>query len=641
MSKLEDRGEQLGMRKPIARRDFLQGVAIGIVSAYAGLQPAEAAGQATATTPNDNNPADYPPLRSGLRGNYPESVAAFDSIRAGKYFDFPVADSDIHEDYDLVVVGGGISGLASAHFWRAALPNQKVLILDNDDDFGGHAKRNEFHYGGRTYLGYGGTMSIATPFPYSYGAKALLHELEIDVPSYPTYINHNLDSLGAATFCDEEHFQEDRLVVGNEHESGFFDKIPLSPAAREDLARIYGQNADYMAGMTAEGKIAKLARMSYQDFLLKYAKIAPDAIAFFLGMGGRNNKRVDTMPALEAAEHHSPGFNGLGLHFEALYSEGSFYFHFPDGNASIARLIASRLTPSAFGGPKVMSTIVQAKVDYSRLDEPNSPVRIRLSSPVVRVQHDGVPPLAAFPETVPPTQSPVRIAYLQRGQLRAVRARYCILACYNKLIPFLIPEIPEAQKDALMYPQKVPMMYTNVLLRRWSAFQKLGVARISGPGMYYTNTFLDPGTTVGGYQGVTTPDEPIVVHMIRNANHPGLPRKEQNRLGAQELLNMTFGDFEFKIRDQLTRMLGQGGFNPSEDILAITVNRWPYGYAYTYDMLSDPEMDPEKRPNVVGRARFGRVAIANSDAGAAAYTNEAIQQGNRAVGELLVFEGLT
>jgi spermidine dehydrogenase len=641
MSDFDKRAEELGMNRQIPRRDFLQGVAIGIAGAYAGVHPDVAAAQTGSMQPNDNDPADYPPLRTGLRGNYPEAVGSFDDIRAGKYVTFPVVDADIQEEYDLVIVGAGISGLSAAHFWRMALPNQRVLIIDNHDDIGGHAKRNEFHYGDRTYLGYGGTMSIATTYPYSYGAKSLLKELEIDVPSYPKYINHQLDSLGVATFCDKEHFLADKLVVGNEHQPGFFDQIPLSAAAQKDLARIFGQNPDYMAGMSADEKKAKLARISYQQFLLQYAKITPNAIPFFLGMGGRNNKRVDTMPALEAAEHHSPGFNGLGLDFPPFFSEGSFYFHFPDGNASVARLIASRLVPAAFGGPQVMSTIVQTKVDYSRMDEANAPVRIRLSSPVVRVQHDGVPPLAAYPDTSPSLRSPVRIAYLQQGQVKAVRARNCILACYNKLIPFLMPEIPAAQKDALLYPEKVPMMYTNVLLRRWTAFQKLGISRFSSPGMLHTGASLDPGTTVGGYQGVTTADEPIVLHMTSNPNHPGLPRKEQNRLGAEQLLKMKFSAFEFNIRDHLARALGAGGFNPADDILAITVNRWPYGYAYTYDLLSDPEVEPEKRPHVIGRARLGRVSIANSDAGAGAFTNEAMDQGDRAVQELLIFEGLT
>jgi spermidine dehydrogenase len=252
------------------------------------------------------------------------------------------------------------------------------------------------------------------------------------------------------------------------------------------------------------------------------------------------------------------------------------------------------------------------------------------------VEHEGVER-----EGTPDRSRGVRVAYRKGGKTCGVRARFCILACNNALIAALMPEIPAHQKEALAYPVKVPMMYTNVLLKKWTAFQKLGVSRISAPGMYHPNAFLDPGSVVGGYQGVTTPDEPILLHLTANPNKPGLPRKEQNRHGQRELLSTTFEQFEIKIREQLARMLSAGGFDPAEDIAAITVNRWPYGYAYTYDTLGDPDVPPEQRPHVIGRQRLGRVTIANSDAGAAAFTNQAIDEANRAVQELLLLQGLT
>jgi spermidine dehydrogenase len=620
---------ELGMDRPIARRDFLNGIAIGIAGAALGMAT-DAQAQTTTTSA-----ANYPPTRSGLRGNYPAAVDEFDRIRAAQYAQFPVSDGDIHEEYDLVIVGGGISGLAAAHFYRLALgANQRILILDNHDDFGGHAKRNEFHYQGKTFIGCGGTLGIATPFPYSYGAKALVKDLGIEVERNAEFSNRDLEekfNLAAGTFFDKEHFGQDRVIPGNPRLPDFFAKAPLSELAQKDLIRLHGKNPDYMAGMSEHEKRAKLARMSYQDYLLNVAKMTPDALPFFLGMGGRNNKRVDTTPALEAAEHGSVGFNGLGLKLEERFSEASYRFHFPDGNASMARLLVAKLIPAAVPGKQSMNTILDAPVAYERLDEPSSKMRIRLSSPVVRVQHDGPAENARS----------VRIAYRNGGKVSAVRGRFCILACYNALIPALMPEIPDRQKQALAYPVKVPMMYTNVLIRRWTAWQKLGVSRISAPGMYHPSSNLDPGSTVGGYHGVTTPDEPIIVHMVRNPNKPGLPRKEQNRAGQQELLSMTFEDFEVKIRQQLARMLAPGGFDPAEDIAAITVNRWPYGYAYTYDTLADPDVPQEERPHVIGRQRFGRVTIANSDAGAAAFTNQAIDEANRAVEELFVLQGLT
>jgi spermidine dehydrogenase len=632
---MSDEYRVLGMGRDITRRDFLNGVAVGVTGAYLAASGANLGAQEMPAS--DQDAVQYPPLRSGLRGNYPAAISEFDNIRAGRYVQFPIPDSEIKEEYDLVIVGGGISGLSAAHFYRTALgTDQKILILDNHDDFGGHAKRNEFHYQGKTFLGYGGTMAIATPFPYSYGAKALLKELGIEVSSYPRFVNHDLETkyhLEAAMFFDKEHFSEDKVVtgVGRRPWKDFFADAPLTPVARQDLIRLYGKNPDYMAGQSVEEKKAKLAKMSYQSYLLNIAKMSPDALPYFLGRGERNNKRVDTLPALEAAQHGSVGFDGLGLGLEESYNEGSFFFHFPDGNASIARLLVGKLVPGAMPPKQSMNTIVQAQLDYSQLDKEGAPLRIRLSSPVLRVLHEGNPEAAEW----------VRIAYRNNGKIYGVRARNCILACYNRLIPFLMPEIPARQKAALEYPVKVPMMYTNVLIKKWTAFQKLGVSRFDVPAMPYQYVFLDPGTTMGGYSGMTTPEEPILVHLIANPNKPGLPRKEQNRIGQQELLSMTFEQFEVQIRRQMSRMLAGGGFDPAEDIAAITVNRWPYGYAYTYDTLADPDVPLEERPHILGRHRFGLCSIANSDAGAAAYTNQAIDEANRAVEEIFVRQGLT
>jgi spermidine dehydrogenase len=625
----------LGMNRRIPRRDFLNGIAIGIGGAYAATKAPRLFAAQASQAPDE---ALYPPARAGLRGNDPAAVEAFGPMRQGVYRQFPVLEVDTQEQYDLVIVGAGISGLAAAFFWLRALgPKQRILILDNHDDFGGHAKRNEFRYQGRTFIGYGGTMGIATPYPYSYTAKRLVEELGIQVERNSEFQNRGALqklNLGPAMFFDKEHFGEDRLVTGNGRIPWpeFFAKAPLSEAARRDLVRLYGQNPDYMAGMSAEEKIAKLARMSWQDFLLKYAKVSPDAIPFFMGQGGRNNKRVDTTPALEAARRGSVGFNGLGLDLRSEgFREVSYTFHFPDGNASVARLLVNRLIPSAVPGQQSMETILQAPIEYVKLDEAGSATRIRLSSTVVRVEHDGPPDRARA----------VRIAYLRDGKVHGVRAANVVLACYNSLIPALMPELPEKQQEALAYAVKVPMMYNNVLVRRWTAFAKLGASNINSPGLLHTGCSLDPGTTIGGYRGVTTPEEPIIIHMTSNPNKPGLPRKEQNRAGAEKLLSMTFEQFELEIRRHLARMLGSGGFDPATDIVGLTVNRWPYGYSYTYDTLGDPDVPPEQRPHVIGRQRFGQVTIANSDAGAAAFTNQAIDEAHRAVEELFVKNGLT
>ena len=248
----------------------------------------------------------------------------------------------------------------------------------------------------------------------------------------------------------------------------------------------------------------------------------------------------------------------------------------------------------------------------------------------MRVLHDG-----------PPEKAPtVRVAYVRGGRLETVSARNVILACFNSVVRFLMPELPDAQKQALAYAVKVPMMYSNVFVRSWRAFEKLKVSGVSAPGLYHTSMSLDFPVSMGGYRCAQDPGEPIVVHLVRNPNQPGRPRRDQQRAGMQEMLATPFETIERETRRQFARVLGPGGFDPAADILAFTANRWPHGYAYTYDTLGDPDLPEDQRPHVVGRRPFGRVAIANSDAGAGAFINVAIDQAHRAVQELLARHGL-
>ena len=309
--------------------------------------------------------------------------------------------------------------------------------------------------------------------------------------------------------------------------------------------------------------------------------------------------------------------------------QSEYEAHFPDGNATIARLLVNRLVPAAWTGQMDMNSIVTAPLDYSKLDVASNPVRVRLSSIVVRAQHDGDPR----------SSRQVSVMYMKDGKVHRVRGGNVIMACFNNIIRFIVPDLPEKQKTALAYASKVPMQYTNVLVRNWQAFKKLGVSSVSSPNGYHTGMNLDNPISLGSYAFASSPDDPIVVHMTRNPNAPGLPRKEQHRRGRIDMLSTPFEKSELEIRRQMARALGTGGFDPAKDILAITVNRWPHGYAYTYDTIGDPDFQERERPHVVGRQAFGRIAIANADAGAAAFTNEAIDQAHRAVHDCLYSRG--
>jgi spermidine dehydrogenase len=230
----------------------------------------------------------------------------------------------------------------------------------------------------------------------------------------------------------------------------------------------------------------------------------------------------------------------------------------------------------------------------------------------------------------------VNITYVRAGTAFGVRASAVVMAGWNMMIPYVIPSLPDDQKEALHYGVKVPLVYTKVVLRNWQAFKTLGVSAIETPGMYHSSIELDMPIDVGAYRSSRSPDEPIVVRMLRTPCKPGLSERDQHRVGRAELLQTPFATFETNVRDQLTRVLGPAGFVADRDIAAITVNRWPHGYAYEYNPLWDPDsfFDGGITPKEIARRPFGRITIANSDAAAAAYTDQAIDQADRAVREL-------
>jgi spermidine dehydrogenase len=638
----EKRDRDLGMRCPISRRDFLNGVAVGVGGALAGDTLLSAAVIDREGDDSAKSAEYYPPALTGMRGNHDGSFTFAHRLRDGGKWDAGGPATRADGTYDLVVVGGGISGLASAYFFRKAVGSgAKILILDNHDDFGGHAKRNEFTAGGRMLLSYGGTQSIESPGEYSAVAKQLIAEIGVDVERFYKDYDRNLyKKLGTAAFFDKETFGEDRVLTGMNMTPWpeFLAKAPLSDVVRRDIARVYTENVDYMDGLSLEEKKRKLASISYADYLTKFCKVTPDALKFFqtfphdlFGVG------IDAVSA--GACYMSPddyesftyaGFQGLGL--PEREKEEPYIFHFPDGNASVARLLVRSLIPAAIPG-STMEDVVTARAAYSKLDQTASTVRLRLNSTVVHVTHVGDESTGVGASS-PGAAKQVEITYMREGKLQSVRAKNCVLACYNMMIPYLCPELPEKQKEAMAYLVKTPLVYTHVALRNWTSFSKLGVRQIVAPGGYHTYTTLDFPVSIGGYAFPSDPEQPMVLFMLRTPCRPGLPMRDQYRAGRVELMGTSFVTFERNIRDQLGRMLGGTGFDPARDIEDITVNRWAHGYAYTPNSLFDPDWKEDEKPWVVGRRPFGRISIANSDAGANAYTNEAIDQAYRAVTEM-------
>lgn len=617
----------------ITRRDFLNGVALSVAAGLGPLAPSAFGGESR----------PYPPARVGLRGNHPGAFEVAHGLVRGDRFAVP-AGLRAGEHYDLVVVGAGISGLAAARFFQErAGRDARILVLDNHDDFGGHARRNEFTVEGTRLISYGGSESLQSPRTlFSATVRRLLADLAVDMTVFEQAFDRQLyPSLGLsrAVYFDRENFGRDALVNGDptpqvddDVPAGrrnarsfreFIGAFPLPESDRAALLALHEAPRDYLAGLSMAAQREYLRRTSYRDYLLDKVGLSPQAVKYFssrsrdfMALG------IDAVPAGALMALGYPGFGGLALpdaRDTAAEMQEPYIYHFPDGNASVARLLVRRLVPGAAPGTH-MQDIVLAPLDYARLDVPGNPVRIRLQSTAVGVRNrpDGVD-----------------VDYVQDGRVRRVSAGHCVLACNHGMIPYLMPELPTPQRDALRACTKLPLVYSKVAVRNWEPFVILRVHEIYAPMAFSSRVKLDYPVNLGGYRTARRPEDPMVLHMVHvpAVAAPGTSARDQARLGQAALMAMPFADFEARIRDQLDRMLGEGGFRSGRDIRAITVNRWSHGYSWSFNSLCDADQDEEGIP-ALARQRAGRVTMANADAGWSPYAHAAIDQAWRAVREL-------
>ncbi len=647
------------MDKNITRRDFLDGVAkviggVAAISAAAGCaDPALSPSNGDPVTGdlsiplNENN---YPPLRQGMRGFDNASMDAGHAVRDGMTWDAP---ANTGEGYDLVIVGSGMAGLSAAYFYRKQIPNAKILILEGCDDFGGHARRVEFNVDGKQLLICGGTQELWNPNTFSPESLQMLKDIGIDRERYYQHAKADKDPLenfGAGTFFAKEIFGEDKFVTGRPALSGshaataeqwraYFDKTPLPEAMKEGFIRLYTNKSDFMAGVPIEEKVRRLRKMSYADYLKNVMRIDPGTVAYIVRGGSGDSDNVaagpDSYSAWYAWRRNRIGFDGLGLpkanQVSSLTSDPGEHITFPDGNGGVARLLIRWLIPRALPGSTAEDSIV-VPFRYDQLDLPENEVRIRLSSMVTRVKHLGDPQ----------TAREVEITYLKDGKLYKVRAGATVLACFNTIIPHLAPELPETQKAALRMAVRKPLVRSFVAIRNWSAFEKLGVSEVVCPGMFHSSIFPWFRPEWGGaYKNASTSDEPVILTMILSneileMHGTNLSPRERWKAARAHLQTISFETIEHNIRSQLDRVLGPGGFNAGRDIAGITVCRWSHGYAGGSNELYDPDwLHRADAPWVIGRQRFGRIAISNSDAAATSLTNAAFAQSHRAVMEII------
>ena len=635
----------LGINRSINRRDVLFGVASLSLSPLL-VSSVKASGTPTIKGSDLIKATYHPPSLMGMRGNHDGSFEVAHSLARRGQTDWGPVEQVSNDVYDLIVVGGGISGLSAAYFFREKMPGAKILILDNHDDFGGHAKRNDFDADGRLLIGYGGSQTMQEPSGYSHIVKKLLKDLKIDPSVFDTAYDQNFfkrNKLRAGIHFNDEAWGNRKTVA---YDLGVFDdyipvmpselsaeqavqEMPISEPAKAQFLRLLTVKDNQIPNLKGDAKWDYLYRLSYQDFLIKHLNVTePDVFKVLQDLHIDSGVGIDSVNTLSAMSYGGlPGWSATGLPEQE--SDEPYIHHFPDGNASIARQLVRDLIPGVAAGSSIKS-LLHAQFDYSKLDSGDSKIQVRLNSTVVSVKN--IQSMEGNDQ--------VSLRYVQNGQHKWVVGNSAILACNSSMIPHLCPELPKIQREALAFQTKVPILYTSVALRNWKAWKKLGLGAVVCPGGYHINALLDFPVSLGDYNFSSDESEPVIVHMERFPHRYGenLTAREQYRLGRYELLTTPFEVIERNVRDQLQSLLGDGGFDAAEDIVGITVNRWSHGYSYWYNSLFDPvyEDDEDPRyPHIIGRKPFGRIAIANADSAANAMLESAIEQAHRAVNELL------
>ncbi len=634
--------KELGMDRAISRRDFINGAsALAVAAAACPVSSARASGTSSKA---------YPPASSGLRGSHAGSFETMHDLAWEGRMDFGPTNEDDSTLYDLIIVGAGVSGLSAAHFFLKEKPDARILILENHDDFGGHAKRNEFQIDGRLVLGHGGSQTIDTPSSFSSEASGLLEELRIDLEEFETAYDQGFykrHDLAGAYYFDQARFGEDRLVKQDffGDDGGYIPlangakgasaiealaNMPIAAEAKSQVERLYTTDVDLLPDHSIFSEPSYLNSISYEQLLKQHFGVThPDALALFRDMMTPLFAHgADATPALPLLAF-LPGLNATSLGSLSwllpavrLWGTDPYIHHFPDGNASVARLLVRRLMPHVADGDS-MFDIVLSQFDYSALDRTDAQVRLRLNSTVINVEHVG--------DAV--TADNVAVTYVQNGESKRVRSKRAILACYNMAIPHLCPTLPEEQRIAQSKLVKMPLVYSNVAFNNWHAWKKAGVGLVQSPGRWHKFAILDFPVSLGDYTYAQSPDDPIVAHMVHCPTTPGATADDQSRAGRYQLLATSFEDYERELRDHLAGMLGAYGFDPATDIAGITVNRWSHGYSWAPNPLDHPDYDDGDAPFDHGRKQFGRISIANSDASGQAYLDAAIDEGYRAAME--------
>ncbi|MFY9912083.1 MAG: NAD(P)-binding protein [Candidatus Sulfotelmatobacter sp.] len=625
----------LGIDASITRRDFLGTTLLASGAALlGGLTPAELLAQSDNFT-GYGGVGEY----SNSNGNTWDVLMAGHTIRDRVYEPLPKDIVDTSETYDCVIVGGGISGLAAALFFqRQAGSGMKCLILENHPIFGGEAKQNEFLVDGRRMIAHQGSAIYQIQYPHSFLA-GFYDSIGLKTPklTYQKWAGPQPEFPLSTTPYQAVGLEHGRYgfwfgtKFGQKPGMWLIDPIgknlqgaPVSDATRTEWLR-------WLKGDTTEK--TKFERPKAEgDAVSRYL----DSITLeqhYIERFGLSRETVRTF--LSPVEG---GGSGLGPDALSAYADYAFeMLHplpeedggsdqmFPGGNATIARLMLKSLIPDTIDGLHSVEAVCRNLVNFSALDQPGALARVRLSSTVINIQHDGDASKA----------NSVSVVYLNKGKLFRVKARSVVMAGGCWTTKHIVRDLPETHRAAYSQFYRSPCMMANVAVRNWQFLYQMGMSGcrwFEGFGNYMEVCKL---ALTGLEDSMIGPDSPIVLSLKVLYSYPGYSTEEQGNRGRGELIGTSFKDYEKQIREQFTDMFAGAGFNAQRDIAGIILNRWGHAYlspqpGFFFGRNGEPA--PRK---ILRRAPFGRIAFANTDLAGAMDHRYSILEAKRAVGQLL------
>ena len=611
------------MADAITRRDFLGSTLLGSgAMLLSGLTPAQLMAAADEWS-GFGGVGDY----AKSNGNTFEVLTAGHKMRDNAW----TADAiDTGESYDCVIVGGGISGLAAALFFRRiAGPNASVLIIENHPIFGGEAKRNEFSVDGQRLIASQGSAMWFQPMPGSF-LEHFYDSVGIDPRQFQYQQNASRIATGVTPYAGDGSNFGFFFGADAAHPNGTWlidpwtkklEGAPIVAEAKRELLAMQ-DTPDHRPKPRRHGDtIARqLDSITLEEDLMMRHGLSRETIRRYLSpvSGGGSGIGADV---LSAYTDYAPD-----LLFPWQQQHGPQMF--PGGNTGVARHMVKALTPAAIPGAATMAGICQARVNFAALDQQRQPTRIRLRSTVISIEHEG--DAARAPH--------VKIVYLSDGRYYRVRARAVVLANGNWTINSIVRDLPAEYRHAYAQFFRAPCIMANVAVRNWRFLSRMGISQcqwFEGIGNYMAVRRV---ATFGGGAPTLSPDSPTVLTLKILFANPGHSLPEQINTGRYQMMTTPFSVYEKQLREQFASMFGKQGFDGRRDIAGIILNRW--GHAY---LAPQPGFffgrDGKPAPAELMRHHpFGRIAFANSDLSGIMDHRASITEAHRAVQQTLSFD---